>query len=173
MRRRLFKKMPKKDRAIFAFYSLADLLFAAAIASAAYLLGASVSVSVIIGLAVILLYYGFQIFKLLNEIVKKMNKKSNQMKLTVSMVRNALMEVLEGYSGSQSDVRSKTDEQLLKTDLSLEYGLDSLDFIEMIVTIHHQYGINIDERGIEKSEFGKDPTVENFIKMGNRYRIKT
>lgn len=95
------------------------------------------------------------------------------MKLTVSMVRNALMEVLEGYSGSQSDVRSKTDEHLLKTDLSLDYGLDSLDFIKMIVTIHSQYGINIDERGIEKSEFGKKPTVENFIKMGNQYRIKT
>ncbi len=90
--------------------------------------------------------------------------------VTLPMVRQALIDVLDGYKG-QKVVRTMNDEQLLKLDIVGVYGLDSLDLTEMMDVIYHRYDIDIAAQALEKSEFWRETTVERFLEMCNNYRV--
>ena len=62
------------------------------------------------------------------------------------------------------NLTNKTDEEILKVNLT-ELGFDSLDCMDMIVIA---LGVeNYNDLKFENSEFRKEQTVENFIKLCN------
>ena len=89
-------------------------------------------------------------------------------KITVAEARKVLSEVLSGFIVENAYIMKKTDEELLKTNLSREFEFDSLDFEEMLVTLYNRYGIMVDAHNLlVKYAFYDEPTVENFIEMVN------
>ena len=85
--------------------------------------------------------------------------------ISINEMRSALNDILEGSPVYQEDVSQKTDEQLLNTNLQLEYELDSLDFEELLQVINSYYNIEVDEEDMWDSSFYQEPTVRNFIKL--------
>lgn len=62
------------------------------------------------------------------------------------------------------ELLDKTDEEFLKVNLS-EYGYDSLDYIDFIIKIVKIE--NYDDVKFQNSDFSKEQTVENLIKLCN------
>ena len=92
-------------------------------------------------------------------------------KIEVTDIRDILKDIIsdEFYLAKLTD---KSDEELLKTDLSGELNLDSLDFAEMNGEVEDRFGIPVAELNhllVERGEFYNDPTVENYIKWVNSY----
>lgn len=62
------------------------------------------------------------------------------------------------------ELLGKTDEKFLKVNLS-EYGYDSLDYIDFVIKIVKIE--NYDDVKFQNSDFSKEQTVENLIKLCN------
>lgn len=89
-------------------------------------------------------------------------------KITVEEVRQILKSVFEYNDELQAEMNKKKDEDFLQTNLE-EFGLDSLDFEDMLVELQNLYGINVARNSFAR--FYREPTVENFINMVNDYGI--
>ena len=84
-------------------------------------------------------------------------------------MRSALDDVLAGAPVHHEDMHEKTDEQLLDTDLRLEYEMDSLDLEELRLFVDNCYNVKIDDEDMRDSSFYEEATVRNFIKMCQDY----
>lgn len=90
----------------------------------------------------------------------------------VAEVREILASILIDKPFYWNYVCKMSDEQLLKTNLSFEFELDSLDFEEMFDTLDELYGISVDiysHHPLTHYSFEDEKTVKNFIDTVNFY----
>ena len=90
-------------------------------------------------------------------------------KIEVADIRDILKDIMtdEIYLAKVAD---KSDEELLKTDLSGELYLDSLDFADMNGEVEYRFAIHVQQNNrLVEREFDNNPTVENYIKWVNSY----
>ena len=86
----------------------------------------------------------------------------------ITEVREILLKVLSGYTEYHDGIPHIPDEKLLKTNLSDEFGMGSLDFEDMFDELYNLYGIIVDiHNPLMEYPFNKEQTVQSFIDTVN------
>jgi len=84
--------------------------------------------------------------------------------IDVSKVRVLLESYYGGTENLPEELVDISDEELLKVNLT-DFGLDSLDYINIVILAVKIE--NYDDIKFESSEFRREQTVANFIKLCN------